>query len=178
MRTLPPKMAQAFAPFAPLFSKRVFRHAQVLLIGARIAPGARTVSSALRAMGLEQEKRFHRYHRVLNRASWSGREASRVLLGLLVEAFVPEGDPLVVGIDETLERRYGKKIATRGVYRDPVRSTHENFVKSSGLRWVCVMLLVEVPWASRVWALPFLSALAPSERYAAKRGKQHKKITE
>jgi hypothetical protein len=101
-----------------------------------------------------------------------------VLLGLLVEAFVPEGSPLVVGIDETLERRWGKKIAAKGVYRDPVRSTHETFVKSSGLRWVCVMLLVEIPWASRIWALPFLSALAPSERYAAKRGRRHKKITE
>jgi hypothetical protein len=129
-------------------------------------------------MGLDQHKRFHRYHRVLSRASWSSLEVSRILLGLLVEAFVPEGDPLVVGIDETLERRYGKKISARGVYRDPVRSTHENFVKSSGLRWVCMMLLVEVPWASRVWALPFLSALAPSERYATKRGRRHKKITE
>jgi hypothetical protein len=104
-------------------------------------------------------------------------EASRILLRSLVEVFVPEG-PLVVGIDETLERRYGKKIAARGIYRDPVRSTHDHFVKSSGLRWVCVMLLVEIPWASRVWALPFLSVLAPSERYAAKRGKRHKKITE
>jgi hypothetical protein len=171
-------MVQALAPFAPLFSKRIWQHAQLLLVGAILAPSRRTVSSALRAMGLDQQKRFHRYHRVLSRASWSSRKVSRILLGLLVEAFVPEGDPLVVGIDETLERRYGKKIATRGVYRDPVRSTHENFVKSSGLRWVCVMLLVEVPWASRVWALPFLSALAPSERYAAKRGKRHKKITE
>jgi len=71
-------------------------------------------------------------------------------LGLLVEAFVAEGNPLVVGIDETLERRYGKKISARGIYRDPVRSTNETFVKSSGLRWVCVMLLVEVPWACRV----------------------------
>ena len=177
MRTLPPKMVQALVPFAPLFSERVFRHARVLLIGAILAPGARTVSSALRAMGLDQEKRFHRYHRVLSRASWSSREASRVLLGVLLEAFVGKG-PLILGIDETLERRYGKKIAARGVYRDPVRSTHETFVKSSGLRWVCVMLLVEVPWASRVWALPFLSALAPSERYAAKRGRRHKKITE
>jgi hypothetical protein len=99
---------------------------------------------------------------------------SRVLLSLLVEAFVPEGTPLVVGIDETLERRYGKKTRAKGVYRDPVRSTHENFVKSSGLRWVCVMLLVEVLWVSRVWALPFLSVLAPSERYAAQRGRRHK----
>jgi hypothetical protein len=178
MRTLPPKMVQALAPFAPLFSKRVWRNAQILLMGAILAPGLRTVSSALRAMGLDQYKRFHRYHRVLSHASWSSLKASRVLLGLLVGTFVTEGYPLIVGIDETLERRWGKKISARGVYRDPVRSTHETFVKSSGLRWVCVMLLVEIPWASRVWALPFLSALAPSERYAAKRGRRHKKITE
>ena len=178
MRTLPATMIRFLTPFAPLFSKRVFQHVQVLVAGAILATGHRTVGSALRAMGLDQHKRFHRYHRVLSRASWSSREVARVLLGLLVEAFVCEGDPLVVGIDETLERRYGKKIAARGVYRDPVRSTHETFVKSSGLRWVCAMPLVEVPWASRVWALPFLSALAPSERYASKRGKRHKKITE
>ena len=178
MRTLPPKMVQALAPFAPLFSKRIWQHAQVLLVGAILAPGRRTVSSALRAMGLDHEKCFHRYHRVLSRARWSSLEVGRVLLGLLVEAFVAEGSPLVVGIDETLERRWGKRIAAKGVYRDPVRSTHEEFVKSSGLRWVCMMLLVDVPWASRVWALPFLSALAPSERYAAKRGRRHKKITE
>jgi hypothetical protein len=177
VRTLPPKMVQALAPFAPLFSKRIWQHAQLLLVGAILAPGRRTVSSALRAMGLDQYKRFHRYHRVLSRARWSSREASRILVGLLQETFVGEG-PLILGIDETLERRWGKKISARGIYRDPVRSTHENFVKSSGLRWVCVMLLVEVPWASRVWALPFLSALAPSERYAAKRGRRHKKITE
>jgi DDE superfamily endonuclease len=178
LRPLPTQMIRVLLPFVPLFSKRVWQHAQVLLVGAILAPGRRTVSSALRAMGLDQENRFHRYHRVLSRASWSSRKVSRVLLGLLVEAFVPEGSPLVVGIDETLERRYGKKISARGVYRDPVRSTHETFVKSSGLRWVCAMLLVEIPWASRVWALPFLSALAPSERYAAKRGRRHKKITE
>ena len=178
MRTLPPQIVQALAPFAPLFSRCVFRHVQVLVAGTILAPGKRTVASALRAMGLDQEERFHRYHRVLSRARWSSREVARVLLGLLVEAFVPEGSPLVVGIDETLERRYGRKISARGVYRDPVRSTHETFVKSSGLRWVCAMLLVEVPWASRIWALPFLSVLAPSERYAARRGKRHKKITE
>jgi hypothetical protein len=177
VRTLPTMMIRLLAPFAPLFSRRVWQNAQVLLMGAILAPGRRTVSSALRAMGLDQQKRFHRYHRVLSRASWSSRDVSRILLGSLVEAFVGEG-PLILGIDETLERRWGKKIAAKGVYRDPVRSTHETFVKSSGLRWVCVMLLVPIPWASRVWALPFLSVLAPSERYAAKRGRRHKKITE
>ena len=172
MRTLPATMIRLLVPFAPLFSRRVWQNAQVLLMGAILAPGRRTVSSALRAMGLGQHKRFHRYHRVLSHASWSSVKASRVLLGLLVEMFVPEGAPLIVGIDETLERRWGRKIAAKGVYRDPVRSTHETFVKSSGLRWVCVMLLVEVPWAARAWALPFLCALAPWERYAAKRGRE------
>jgi DDE superfamily endonuclease len=133
MRTLPPRMVQVLAPFAPLFSKRVWQHAQLLVVGAILAPGRRTVSSALRAIGLDQYERFHRYHQLLSHASWSSVEVGHVLLGLLVETFVPEGAPLVVGIDETLERRYGKKIAARGVYRDPVRSTHETFVKSSVL---------------------------------------------
>ncbi len=163
MRALPTTMIRVLAPFVPLFSMRVWQNAQILLMGAILAPGRRTVSSALRAMGLDLHERFHRYHRVLSHACWSSVKASRVLLGLLVETFVPEGSPLVVGIDETLERRYGKKIAAKGVYRDPVRSTHENFVKSSGLRWVCVMLF----WwrylgprgcgpcpSSRPWPLP------------------------
>ena len=177
MRTLPTEMIQVLAPFAPLFSKRVWRHVQVLLTGAILAPGKRTVASALRAVGLRQERRFCRYHRVLSRAVWSSRQASRILLGLLVEAFAHKG-PLVVGIDETLERRRGKKITAKGIYRDPVRSSHSHFVKTSALRWVSVALLAEVRWASRVWSLPFLSALAYSERYAKEQGERHKTLTE
>src|SRR3954454_11689021 len=177
MRTLPTEMIRVLTPFAPLFSERVFQHVQVLLAGAILAPGKRTVSSALRAMGLDQHKPFHRYHRVLSRANWSSREASRLLLKSLVEAFVAEG-PLVVGVGETLERRRGKKIMEKGIYRDPVRSSHSHFVKTSALRWVSVALLAPIPWASRVWALPLLCALAPSERYCTEQGERHKKITE
>jgi hypothetical protein len=132
------------------------------LAGAILAPGKRTVASALRAVGLQEEPRFCRYHRVLSRAAWSSREASRILLELLVEAFAPDG-PLVLGVDETLERRRGKKIAAKGIYRDPVRSTHSHLVKTSALRWVCLTLLAPVPGTSRVWALPFLSALAGTQ---------------
>jgi hypothetical protein len=178
VRTLPTAMIQVLTPFAPLFSKRVWRHVQLLVAGAILAPSKRTVASALQAVGLEKERRFCRYHRVLSRAVWSSREASRVLLALLVETFVPEG-PLVVGIDETLERRRGKKISAKGIYRDPVRSSRKHFVKTNALRWVCLALLAEVPWASRIWSLPFLSALAYSERYAQERGnKRHKTPTE
>ena len=101
--------------------------------------------------------------------------ASRVLLVLLVATFAPRG-PLVVGIDDTIERRRGAKIAARGIHRDPMRSSRSHFVKASGLRWVCMMLLVPVPWAGRVWALPFLTVLAPSERYQRRRGHWHKGV--
>src|SRR6266851_10257315 len=169
MLTLPPAMLGLLAPFAPLFSRRVWPYALVLLVGTLLAPGKRTVTAALRVMGLAHTRRFERYHRVLNRAQSSSLAASRVLLGLLVAAFVPTG-PLLVGIDETIERRRGKRIAAKGIYRDPVRSSHEQFVKASGLRWICLLLFVPIPWAGRVWALPFLTALAPSERYDEEHG--------
>jgi len=175
MRTLPAPMVAALAAFVPCFSPRVWRHAQVLLAGALLAPAQRTVAAALRVMGLARTAQFHRSHRVLSRARWSGLVLSRVLLRLLVTTFAPYG-PLLVGIDETVERRRGARIAAKGIYRDGVRSSHGHVVKASGLRWVCVMLLVAVPWAERVWALPFLTALAPSERYDAERARRHKSL--
>jgi DDE superfamily endonuclease len=176
MLTLPEDIFALLAPFAPLFSRRVWRYVPVLVVGAIVAPGRRMVSSVLRAVGLAQIRRFQNDHRVLSRATWSSRKASRILLGLLVATFAPEG-PLVLGIDETIERRRGKKITAAGIYRDPVRSSRSHFVKVNGLRWISLMLLVPIPWAGRVWALPFLTALAPSERYAQQRGQRHKPIT-
>ncbi|MBA2731493.1 MAG: transposase [Acidobacteria bacterium] len=177
MLTLPLELANLIVAFAPLFSKPVFKHAQVLLVGALLAPGKRTVTSALRVMGLCNEAHFQNYHRVLNRALWSGLAASRILLTLLVRAFAPSG-VLVMGLDDTIERRRGDQIAAKGIYRDPVRSSHSHFVKASGLRWLCLMLLVEIPWAGRCWALPFLTVLCPSERYHTERGRTHQKLTE
>jgi hypothetical protein len=163
--------------FARLFSKRVWQHVQILLFGAILAPGQRTVTATLRIMGLSGDKHFQNFHRVLNRAIWSSREASRVLLGLLVAAFAIHG-PVVLGLDDTIERRRGAKIKAKGIYRDPVRSSHSHFVKASGLRWLSLMLLGPIPWAKRVWALPFLTVLAPSERYYEKRKRAHKKLTD
>jgi DDE superfamily endonuclease len=174
---LPPAdIVALLSPFAPLFSRRVWRHVPLLVIGAILAPGRRMVSTVLRTVGLSQDRTFQTYHRVLNRAIWSSLKVSRMLLHLLVLAFAPSG-PIVLGIDETIERRRGAKIAAAGIYRDPVRSSHSYFVKVNGLRWVCLMLLVPIPWTGRVWALPFLSALAPSERYAQRHGSRHKPVT-
>src|SRR5215204_3135252 len=166
--SVPAVLAAWMQPFAVYFTTAVWRHVLVLVAGTLLAPGRRTVTAALRIMGLDQAPGFAVYHRVLSMGGWSSRAVAHRLLVLLVAAFVPTG-PVVVGLDDTIERRWGAKIKARGLYRDPVRSSHGHFVKASGLRWLCVMLLAPIPWAGCVWALPFLSVLAPSERYATER---------
>jgi hypothetical protein len=178
MMTIPEEFSKQISVFAPMFSRKVFKHVQTLLMGSLLVVGRRTVCSALRAVGLEHEKQFHKFHRVLSKAKWSSHQGSRILLDVLVHVFIPSSEPLVFGIDETLERRWGSKIKARGIYRDAVRSSHSYFIKCSGLRWMCMMLLTPISWARRVWALPFLTVLAPSERYNQQQGKNHKKITD
>jgi hypothetical protein len=146
-----------------------------LVVGALLAPGRRTVTAVLRVMGRSQERHFQNYHRVLNRARWSSLATARVLLELVVHSFAPTG-VVVIGLDDTLERRRGQHIKAKGIYRDPVRSSHSHLVKASGLRWLCAMVLAEIPWAKRVWALPFLTALCPSQRYHQQRGQRHKSL--
>jgi hypothetical protein len=177
MPTLPTEYITILGAFARLFSKRIWEHAKILCMGAILSPGERTVTAALRVMGLSWEKHFQNYHRVLTRAVGSGLEASRILLGLLISAFVMHG-PLILGLDDTIERRRGAKIKAKGIYRDPVRSSHNHFVKASGLRWLSLMLLAPIPWAKRVWALRFLTVLAPSEHYYQAKVRKHKKLTE
>jgi hypothetical protein len=164
-------------PFRSLFSKRIFDRVTTLLVGAVLTVRIRTVAAVLRAVGLAEGTTFSSYHRVLSRARWSAREGARRLLRQLVERFAPEG-PVVVGIDDTIERRWGPKIEARGIYRDPTRSSKGHFVKASGLRWLSVQLLAPIPWASRVWALPFLTMLCPSKRFWKDRGLRHKKLTD
>jgi len=172
MPSLPPEMIVVFAPFAQLFSDRVWRHAPVLVLGAILAPGKRPVSSCLRVMGLAWEGHFTNYHRVLNRAQWSALPASQILLGLLVRVMVSPGATLVLGADDTVERRSGRQIKAKGCYRDAVRSPRKHVVKCFGLKGVSLMLLVPVPWAKRVWALPFLTVLCGPPKSRHKRRPQ------
>jgi DDE superfamily endonuclease len=172
MPPLPEAIILVLAPFAPLFSPQVWRHAQLLLLGAILTPGARTVTAALRATGLAMERRFTNYHRVLNRATWSARQGSRMLLSLLVTLLVPPEATIVLGADDTVERRSGRNINAKGCYRDAVRSSKSHVIRCFGLKWVSMMLLVAVPWSRRVWALPFLTALCwPADKRGQRRHK-------
>lgn len=174
MLTLPAEIMIVMEAFAPVFSHRIWDRVQELVIGAILAPGRRTVTSILRVLGLAGDRQFQNYHRVLNRARWSGLEVSGILLRLLVKAFVPIDGEIVLGGDDTLERRRGARIAGLGCFRDAARSTQRNKVKSMGLRWLSLMVLTVMPWSQRVWALPFLTVLAPNRASNEAEGKRHK----
>jgi hypothetical protein len=165
---------QLLATFAVTMTAPTFANALVLIYGAILAPGRRTVASALRVMGLNEETNSCKFHRILSRARWSTWQCSRLLLGLLVTTFLPEGATLEMLVDETLERRAGKKIAYKGWFRDAVRSVGNKVAVSVGIRWCCLCLLVSVPWSSRKWALPFLCVPVLSEKTAKRLGKTHR----
>ena len=172
MLTLPDAIVALLVPFATLFTSPTWRKAQVLLIGAILTPGQRTVAAALRVMGRSDQRDYARYHEVLNRAVWSRQSAH------------PAGPPGWWRRPTDLRHRRDPGTASRrqdqgaGHYRDPVRSSRSQVVKASGLRWISLMWLGHVPWAGRHWALPVLTVLAPSTRYYQQQGRQHKKLTD
>ncbi len=179
MLNLPSKIIELLNPFAPVFyGETTWEKAKELLVGTILTPSKRTVSAALRVIGLKDNANYAKYHHVLNRAVWSSLSVAQTLLKLHIKTWYQEDAPLVFGIDETIERRRGVKIRARGIYRDPVRSSKSHFVKTSGLRWMSVMLMVPIAWAERIWGLPVLSALAPSERYYQAQGRQAKSLME
>src|SRR5688572_12990972 len=145
MLNLPSSIMALVEPFRPVFHESTWNKVQVLLVGSILAPGKRTVTATLRTVGLADEPGFAKYHQVLNRAVWSSRRVSQVLLTLLLGMLDAGIEPLVFGIDETIERRWGAQIKARGIYRDGVRSSHSHFVKTSGLRWLSLMWLTAVP---------------------------------
>lgn len=161
MLSLPPEGSKVILAFSSLFSKKAFEQVKVLIWGALATLGNHTVCAALRFMGLRHEQHFHKYHRVLSTVKRPARRASKLLLPLPLKCFGSGKEALVFGIDEPIERRRGIKIKAQGIYRAPVRSSHAHFVKRSGRRRVSMMLLCKIRWADRIWALPFLTVLAP-----------------
>ena len=179
MKNPPNIIIEALEVFAQHFSReRTFEKAKLLVIGTILTNGRRVVTGALRTMGLHQTKSYNQYHHVLSRAVWSPLSLAQTLLTVIIATFFSEGEPLVFGIDETIERRWGQKIKARGIYRDAVRSSGSHFVKASGLRWISLMLLTPLSWVQRIWALPIMTVLSPSQRYYEQRGRQPKTMLE
>ena len=147
-----------------------------LVLGTILARGRRTVTAALRHAGLDREPDFSKYHQVFNRAAWSPLRLSRRLVHLLIRASHAAGLRLTFAIDETLERRWGRRIRLRGHYRDPLASSKARSVAASGIRWIVLALVLTPPWTTRPWALPILSVPGPTPQVSARLGRRHKTI--
>ena len=174
MFALPEDIIPIIAAFSPLFSARVWPQAQVLLLGAILTPGKRTVSAVLRTLSLSQDPHYINYHRVLSRAVWNLLQGSRILLELILK-LLPADAPVVIGADDTIERRFSKKLTGIGCYRDPVRSSKKHVIHCFGLKWVSMSVLTSLPFSSHTWSLPFLNALCePQEKDEKAKGKKTK----
>ena len=173
-----PEIIQLLSVFSVAFTAPTFAKVMVLIFGTILAPGRRTVTAALRMMGLGEDPHYSKYHRVLNRGRWSSWLVSKILLSLIILIFLPPEIPLILVIDETLERRRGKKIKHKGWFRDPILSTKEHVAIALGLRWICLAVLVPVPWSQRPWALPFMTVLALGLKTSTKLNKRHRTIVQ
>ena len=173
---LSPEIVTVLAIFQSAFTYPTWDKAQVLIMGTLLAHGRRTVTAALRQMGRSEETDFSLYHQVLNRAQWSALKLSRLLLLALIKAFVAASGSLTFVIDETLERRWGPRISKRGHFRDALLSSRKKSVSNSGLRWVVLSLVVNLPWTTHYVALPVMSVLAPSPKVSRQRKRRHKTV--
>ena len=176
--SLSPEMCAVLVPMQRLFSTPTWRKVQVLLVGTLLARGRRTVTAALRQMGLGDGPEFSLYHQVLNRARWSALEGSRCLVSLLIQTFIAVGGALTFVIEETLERRWGRRIRKRGHSRDPLASSKQRSVSTSGLRWIVLTLLITPPWTSRPWALPGMQCPSTNPQVRRHLGQRHKTIAQ
>ncbi len=143
------QLFKVFSPFRPAFTGPTWKHALVLVEGTLLARGRRTVTTALRTMGLSGNPHFNVFHHTLSRTHWSAFRLSRLLLLLLVQTFVPPHAVVEMVVDETLERRWGPHIHKCAYYHDPVRSSQKYRKISRGLKWLCLMLLITPPWTKQ-----------------------------
>lgn len=173
---LPPAIITVLAAFQPAFTSPTYHKVLVLLVGTLLTRGRHTVAAALRQMGLHHKTDWAKYHHVLNRSNWSALKVSRILLKLLVTTFVGAGGTIEIVIDETLERRWGRKITKRGHWRDSKLSSKQRNITTSGLRWIVMALVVTLPWTRHRWALPFLSVLATTPKVSQQLDKRHKTV--
>jgi hypothetical protein len=175
---LPADIIPLLESFRPVFTEPTYRKALMLVVGTILSKGRRTVTSALRVLGLEQEGDWSKYHHVLNRAKWDGLQLSAILLKLIVDAFVACGAVIYITVDETLERRWGPRISKRGHWRDSKASSRKINVSTSGLRWLSFAVAVRVPWSPLNWSLPFLHVLLTTPKVSAERGIRHRTVAE
>lgn len=170
---LPSAAERLLLEFSGAFSRPTYARWLILVVGAIVTTGRRTVQNTLRTVEGLAPGHWSSYHRVLSRRRWSSWPLARVLARLILDRFAATGVVALVG-DDTVDEHRGKKVYGKACHRDAVRSTRSFTAYRWGHKWVVLSILVRLPFASRPWALPVLVALYRSMDWNKKHGRRHK----
>jgi SRSO17 transposase len=159
--------------FRPAFSTPTYHRFLVLVLAAILTTGRRTVTNLLRTVRSQAQGHGSSYHRVFSKRRWSAWALARTLITFLLDHVVPPGPVLLAG-DDTVTEHPGPQVFGKGRHCDGVRSTHSYTAYRWGHKWVVVSVLVELPFATRPWALPILVALYRPPEWDRVHGTRHK----
>ncbi len=173
MICLPAVAEPLLMSFSIAFTQPTFQRSLVLLVGAIVAKGARTISNLLWNVGDLAEGDPSDYHRVFSRAPWSLWKLGQVL-AIAVIKLAADDDWIRVVVDCTVAEHKGKKVYGKGCHHDAVRSTDTHTVYRWGHRWVALAIIIRFPFCSRPWALPVLTALYRPKELNKKEKRRHK----
>ena len=169
---LPTEARSFFASFSSVFRRPTFLRFAVLLLATILTVGSRTVANVLRTVGLLAPGDPSSYHRFFSCRRWSVLRLGRCLAGWILDRLVPVG-PVYLAADDTVAEHPGDKVYGKGCHRDAVRSSHNYTAFRWGHKWLVVFVLVAIPGASRLWALPIFVILCHSEKEDKKHGRRH-----
>lgn len=172
MDIVPQEATWLLGEFASVFTQPTYRRAMLLMLGAILTTGRRTVANVLRTVGGLAQGEPSTFQRVLSSARWSGLRLACILTGIIVRCFYSSGIILLAG-DDTVDEHRGKKVYGKSRHRDAVRSSHSYTAHRYGHKWVVLTILVKFPFAQRFWALPILVALYRSPKDNRARGRRH-----
>jgi hypothetical protein len=177
MLSLPSAARPLLMSFSAAFTKPTFRRVLLLMAGAILTLGDRTVTGMLRALRGVAPGDASAYHRVFSRASWSLWPLAKLLAGAVL-ALVPSTEPVLVAMDDTTAQHRGKCVYGKGCHHDAVRSARKHIVFRWGHRWIVLAISVRLPFSGRRWALPVLTALYRPEALDQREGRRHKTAPE
>ena len=157
---LPDFAVPVLSMFQPAFSTPTYHRFLVLVLGALLTTGRRTITNILRTVRHQAQGHVSSYHRVFSQRRWSAWALARMLITFLLDHVVPPGPVLLAG-DDTVTEHPGPHVFGKGRHRDGVRSTHSYTAYRWGHKWVVLSVLVKLPFAITALGAPCLGRLVP-----------------
>ena len=145
--------------FQDCFTAPSLRHFVVLMTGWVLTVGCHTISQVILTVQAHESKHFASVYRFLSRAKWDPDKVAAVVFLIMLDTLFSDATELLLVIDDTLNKRMGRKICGAGYQHDGSAPNGSNKV-GYGVCFVIIGLAVRLPGVSdRVFCLPFAARL-------------------